>query len=250
MHRRSFMRGLGAFGLCPLCAPALAADAPHRSYEGASGPDHWGELDAADKICGIGTQQSPIDVVAPIPARLPPLVFGWSTTPDTIVNNGHTIRLDFAPGSTLLTSSDRYTLVQFHFHHPAEHLIAGKRSAMELHFVHTNAAGNAAAVGVMMVPGKANAMFHKIVQTMPSAEGPPVKADTGIDPNGLLPGERSYFRYAGSLTIPPCGENIEWSLLRAPIEVAEADIAAFAKLYAMNARPLQKDNRRYVLQSG
>jgi carbonic anhydrase len=121
---------------------------------------------------------------------------------------------------------------------------------MELHFVHTNAAGNAAAVGVMMVPGKANAMFHKIVQTMPSAEGPPVKADTGIDPNGLLPGERSYFRYAGSLTIPPCGENIEWSLLRAPIEVAEADIAAFAKLYAMNARPLQKDNRRYVLQSG
>ena len=250
MHRRSFMRGLGAFGLCPLCAPALAADAAHWSYEGASGPDHWGELDAADKICGIGTQQSPIDVVAPIPARLPPLVFGWSTTPDTIVNNGHTIRLDFAPGSTLVTSSDRYTLVQFHFHHPAEHLIAGKRSAMELHFVHTNAAGNAAAVGVMMVPGKANAMFHKIVQTMPSALLLSVKAYICIFLFVLLPGERSYFRYAGSLTIPPCGENIEWSLLRAPIEVAEADIAAFAKLYAMNARPLQKDNRRYVLQSG
>ena len=244
MHRRSFMRGLGAFGLCPLCTSAFAAEA-HWSYEGATGPDHWGDLDAADRICGVGTQQSPIDIVAPIPARLPALVFGWGTRPDTIVNNGHTIRLDFKPGSTLLTSSDRYTLVQFYFHHPAEHLVAGKRSAMELHFVHTNAA----AVGVMMVPGKANATFHKIVQTMPTAEGPPVKADPAIDPNGLLPNKRDYFRYAGSLTIPPCGENIEWSLLRTPIEVAQDDIAAFAKLYAMNARPLQKDNRRFVLQS-
>ena len=249
MHRRSFMRGLGAFGFCPLCSSAVAAEA-HWSYEGATGPDRWGDLDAADRVCGVGTQQSPIDIVSPIQAKLPPLVFGWGTKPATIVNNGHTIRLDFTPGSTLLTSSDRYNLVQFHFHHPAEHLIAGKQSAMEAHFVHTNAAGNAAAVGVFMVPGKPNATFHKIVQTMPAAEGPSIKADPAIDPNGLLPKKRDYFRYAGSLTIPPCGENIEWSLLRTPVEVAPDDIAAFAKLYAMNARPLQKDNRRYVLQSG
>jgi carbonic anhydrase len=252
MHRRLFMQGIVAIGFCPLCAcaPSFAAEGAHWTYEGATGPDHWGDLDAADQVCGIGSQQSPIDIVAPIPARLPPLVFGWGTRPDTIVNNGHTIRMDFSRGSTLQTGSDRYTLVQFHFHHPAEHLIGGNRSAMEVHFVHTNAAGNAAAVGVLMVPGKPNATFHKIVQTMPATEGPPVKADPAINPNGLLPRRRLYFRYEGSLTIPPCGENIEWSLLRTPIEVAEADIAAFAKIYPMNARPVQKDNRRFVLQSG
>jgi carbonic anhydrase len=249
MHRRSFIRGLGALSLCPLCKSAIAADA-HWSYEGATGPERWGEIDAAARTCGIGTQQSPIDIVTPVQARLPALVFGWGTRPDTIVNNGHTIRVDFTPGSTLQTSSGSYGLVQLHFHHPAEHLIAGKRSAMEVHFVHTNPAGNAAALGVFMVPGKSNATFNKIVQTMPAAEGPPVKADPSIDPNGLLPATRDYFRYEGSLTIPPCGENIEWSLLRTPIEVAQDDIAAFAKLYAMNARPPQKDNRRFVLQSG
>ena len=158
-------------------------------------------------------------------------------------------RLDFPPGSALQTSSGKYTLTQFHFHHPAEHLISGKRSAMELHFVHSNPDRNAAAVGILMVPGKSNATFHKIVQTMPASQGTPVKADPSIDPNGLLPAKRDYFRYEGSLTIPPCDENIEWSILRMPLEVAEEDIAAFAKLYPMNARPVQNDNRRFVLQS-
>jgi carbonic anhydrase len=250
MHRRTLIAGLGALALCPLCARSSLAEGAHWSYEGATGPDHWGDVDAAARVCGIGTQQSPLDIVAPIPAQLKPLVFGWGTRPDTIVNNGHSIQLNFAEGSTLLAGGDRYTLAQFHFHHPGEHLIAGKRFAMELHYVHRNATGGAAAVGVLMVSGKPNATFHRIVQTMPTAEGPPVKADPSIDPNGMLPGKRSYYRYAGSLTTPPCSETVEWFLLRTPIEVAEADIAAFAKVYAMNARPVQKDDRRFVLQSG
>jgi carbonic anhydrase len=139
--------------------------------------------------------------------------------------------------------------VQFHFHRPSEHKIDGKSFPMEVHFVHATASGALGVIGVLMTAGKANAAFSKIVATMPQKAGPPVKADAAIDPGTLLPAGRSYFSYAGSLTTPPCAETVAWMLLTDPIEVADADIAAFGKLYAMNARPAQKLNRRFVLRS-
>jgi carbonic anhydrase len=139
--------------------------------------------------------------------------------------------------------------VQCHFHRPSEHKIDGKSFPMEAHFVHANAAGSLAVVGVLMTTGKANRVFNKVVSTMPDKEGPAVKADAGIDPNGLLPARRSYYRYEGSLTTPPCSETVDWLLLTDPIQVAETDVATFAKLYPLNARPVQKPDRRFVLRS-
>jgi carbonic anhydrase len=251
MHRRGFLKGLSGLALCPICAATgLAAEGPHWSYEGANGPSNWGGLDAASRTCAAGSQQSPIDITSTIRAQLPPLKLAWSNNADTIVNNGHTIQANFAAGNTLTLGKESYRLAQFHFHRPSEHLIGGKSFPMEVHFVHLNDAGAAAVVGVLMTTGRANATFSKFVAAMPAKEGPAVKADHAIDPNGLLPANRSYYRYPGSLTTPPCAEVVEWLLLTTPIAVAEADIAAFAKLYAMNARPVQKANRRDVLRSG
>jgi carbonic anhydrase len=120
---------------------------------------------------------------------------------------------------------------------------------MEIHFVHRNNAGGLGVVGVLVKPGKSNPTFAKIIANMPDAEGPAVKAATGLDPSRLLPRERGYYRYSGSLTTPPCSETVEWMLLKRPIEVAAADIAVFAKIYPMNARPTQKIDRRFVLRS-
>jgi carbonic anhydrase len=250
MNRRHALKALAGLALCPICAQAgLAAGAAHWSYEGESGPDHWGELDAASKVCGAGSQQSPIDIGNAIKAQLPPLKIAWRDHVETIVNNGHTIQLDVVSGSTLSVGQESYALLQFHFHHPSEHTVAGKASPMEVHFVHRNAAGALAVAGVLMTAGSANATFSKIVATMPAHEGPAVKADAAIDPHLLLPSQRGYYRYAGSLTTPPCSEVVNWLLLREPIEVAKADIDAFAKIFPMNARPVQKDNRRFVLMS-
>ena len=250
MNRRHALKALAGLALCPLCASAgFAAEGAHWSYEGATGPSHWGDIDAASKVCSAGSQQSPIDIAASIKAQMSPLRIAWSRKADTIVNNGHTIQLNVAAGSTLKVGKDDYTLLQFHFHHPSEHTIAGKSHPMEVHFVHRNAAGGLAVIGALMTAGKANATFGKIVATMPAHEGAPVKADAAIDPNRLLPTLRGYYRYAGSLTTPPCSEVVNWLVLREPIQVAQADIDAFAKLYPMNARPVQKDNRRFVLSS-
>ncbi len=251
MHRRQVLKALTGLALCPLCASnGFAADAAHWSYEGATGPAKWGEIDAASKVCSIGAQQSPIDIGATVKAQLPALKFAWRKSGDTIVNNGHTIQVNFAEGSALTFGTARYTLLQVHFHRPSEHLIGGKNFPMEAHFVHRHASGGLAVVGVLMATGKPNAVFGKIAATMPAKEGPAVKADAAINPNGLLPARRGYYRYPGSLTTPPCAEVVEWLLLTDPIEVAAADVTSFAKLYPMNARPAQKDNRRYVLRSG
>jgi len=250
MNRRHALKALAGLALCPLCASAgFAANEHHWSYEGATGPSHWGEVDAASKVCSAGSQQSPVDIRGTVKSQLPPLKIVWGKTADTIVNNGHTIQLNFAPGSALNVGNDSFTLLQFHFHRPSEHLIGGKNFPMEVHFVHRNAAGSLAVVGVLMAAGKPNAVFSKIVTTMPAREGPAVKANTAIDPSKLLPAKRNYYRYAGSLTTPPCSEVVDWLLLREPIQVAQADVDAFAKLYPMNARPVQKDNRRFVLSS-
>ena len=88
-----------------------------------------------------------------------------------------------------------------------------------------------------------------MVSTMPEKEGPPVKADAAFNPSVMLPKKLGYYRYPGSLTTPPCAETVEWLLLTTPITVAESDVAGFAKLYPLNARPVQRDNRRYVLMS-
>ena len=244
------MKALAGLALCPLCASTgFAAEEHHWSYEGATGPGHWGEVDDASKVCSAGSQQSPVDIRGAVKSQLPPLKIAWGKTADTIVNNGHTIQLNFAPGSTLNVGNGSYTLLQFHFHRPSEHLIGGKNFPMEVHFVHRNATGSLAVIGVLMAAGRANAAFSKVVATMPAHEGAPIKADAAIDANRLLPARHGYYQYAGSLTTPPCSEVVNWLLLREPIQVAAADIDAFGKLYPMNARPVQKDNRRFVLSS-
>jgi carbonic anhydrase len=248
MNRRDALKAFAGLVLCPLCKPAFAAES--WSYEGNNGPAKWGDVDAASKVCTIGQQQSPIDVVAPVKSQLPPLKLNWVKGADTIVNNGHTIQLNFAEGSTLAVGDAKYKLLQVHFHRPSEHMIAGKSFPMEAHFVHRADSGGLAVVGVLMSTGKANAAFAKVSATMPAREGPPVKADAGFNANEMLPRKLGYYRYPGSLTTPPCAETVEWLLLINPITVAEADVAAFARLYPLNSRPVQRGNRRYVLQSG
>jgi carbonic anhydrase len=250
MQRRQALKLFAGLALCPLCAlTSFASEGHHWSYEGATGPEKWGGLDAADAACSAGGQQSPIDITATIRARQPPLRISWSKRPDTIVNNGHTIQFDFAEGDTFHMGDRRYALKQFHFHHPSEHLVEGKRFAMEVHFVHAGTDG-LVVIAAVMVAGKPNAMFKRIVSTMPGEEGSPVPADPAIHPRGLLPAQRTYYHYEGSLTTPPCSETVDWIVLTQPIEVDEDDIARFAKLYPMNARPAQNRDRRFILSSG
>ena len=197
----------------------------------------------------MGTQQSPINLVQPVASALDPIVVDWTgRLPLDVANNGHTIQVNCPPGSTTTASGRRFELLQFHFHHPSEHLVSGRAFEMEAHFVHRSEDGDLAVLGVFIRPGAQNATLAGVWSVMPQEEGHVIEPAT-IRPADLLPAGRDYFRYAGSLTTPPCTEIVSWFVYRDAIEASSAQIQAFARLFPGNARPIQDRRRRFLLSS-
>jgi len=188
MQRRYFLSGLGALSTCPLCIRRVAAaDHEHWSYSGETGPEHWGELDKVNTACSVGSQQSPLNIIGSVKATLPPIGVSWKAGDGRVVNNGHTIQVNVPSGSGLSRGGSRYELLQYHFHHPSEHLVEGTRFAMEAHFVHHNIENNDLGVlGVLLVPGVVNAAFAQLAAAFPARADTEVIVAT-VDVNGLLP---------------------------------------------------------------
>jgi len=181
------------------------------------GPDHWGELDNDFSACQTGHHQSPIDIRNPKSADLPPIQFAYQGTPLHIVNNGHTIQVNYAPGSFITVGGQQYQLTQFHFHHPSEERINSKRFAMVAHLVHTSPEGGPVVVAVLLDAGAANPTIASLWQHLPTHEGPEQQFDdVQIDATGLLPQDRAYYTFTGSLTTPPCTDGVTWFVLKTP----------------------------------
>jgi carbonic anhydrase len=248
-HRWPLAPGLlaAAFFFSPACHAQWKTP---WTYEQA---DRWSTLDPAYAPCNTGREQSPIDIRNLVPADLPPLAFDYHPGPlRFLINNGYTIRVNYhdAPGTGnfLVTGGTRYHLTQFHFHHPSEESVDGRFYPMVLHLMHESADGKVVGVAVFLRAGRANATVQQLWDHMPSAKGPE-QAVPGVtlSPAGLLPqNTAAYFRYSGSLTAPPCTEGVTWYVLRTPIDVSPAQIAAFARLYPHDVRPLQPLNRRII----
>ena len=153
-------------------------------------------------------------------AKLPELKLAWRNGGGKIVNNGHTIQLNVPAGSTMSLGDDAYELVQFHFHGPSEHLVAGRHSPMEVHFVHKKQSGGLGVVGVLLDSGAPNAAFAAIAAAFPEHEHE-ADAPADADPNGFLPSSLKYWRYEGSLTTPPCTEVVDWIVLTEPVKIAD-----------------------------
>ena len=222
----------------------------HWGYDGPEGPEHWGELAPGNRACSLGFQQSPIDLAKATPAQPGTIGVAYQPTSLRIVNNGHTIQCNTDPGSTANIDGRDFNLLQFHFHHPSEHAMDGKRFDMEAHFVHVGADGTLAVLGVFIEPGAGSNLLAPIWTHMPHAAGPEVKiSGTTISPVDLLPNDRRYFRYLGSLTTPPCSQKVIWSVFRSPVQASSRQVGQFAQMFPMNARPLQPLHRRLLLGS-
>jgi len=231
-------------------APAHAAEAPHWDYEGHGGAAHWAELDPAFKTCSLGKHQSPIDIdtqkVGKAPSA-PPLAVNYTGGPATVVNNGHTIQVNLASPGTITLGGVEYKLLQFHFHTPSEEKIDGRDYPLVAHLVHKSAQGQLAVIALLFELGKENTTLKPVFDLLPPNEGASVPLDAGINPVNLLPADRSHYSFAGSLTTPPCSEEVRWQVLKTPVEFSPAQFASFKKLYAMNARPVQPLNGRKVV---
>ncbi|HEV8617408.1 MAG TPA: carbonic anhydrase [Methylomirabilota bacterium] len=226
---------------------ALAADVKW-GYSGAGAPDKWGELSPQYAACKTGKNQTPIDIKGAVVADdLAPITFDYKPSPLRIIDNGHTIQVNYAPGSSIAVAGRRYELVQFHFHKPAEERVNGKAYDMDAHLVHRDKDRRLAVVGVLLAKGSENPVIRTLWSNLPKTKEKEQVVDAvTIDAGGLLPADRGYYTFAGSLTTPPCSEDVTWFVLKTPVPLSAAQIEQFGTLYKMNARNVQPLNGRVV----
>jgi carbonic anhydrase len=223
--------------------------AQHWGYEGEAGPQNWGKLDPNFGVCASGKNQSPIDLKGFIEADLKALKLDYNAGIVDILNNGHTVQVNYAPGSSLAVDGLRFELKQFHFHAPSENKINGKHLPLEGHLVHADNDGNLAVLAVMFQEGAANTLLAKLWEKMPNKAGEKSALPTGLTVSQLLPKERDYYRFNGSLTTPPCSEGVRWFVIKKPVTASRAQIQQFSKAIGFaNNRPIQSTNARSVLQ--
>jgi carbonic anhydrase len=238
-----------ALSLCGSAAAASGGD-HHWGYAGHGGPAEWSAMSPEFATCKLGRHQSPIDIRAAKTEDLPAIRFDYKAAPLDVVDNGHTIQVNYAPGSWIEVGGARYDLVQFHFHKPSEEKIDGKAHAMVAHLVHKNAEGKLAVVAVLLDGGGSNATIDAIFKHLPAEKEKAVEVPgVSIDASTLLPKDRGYYTFEGSLTTPPCSEDVRWLVLKSPLRIENSEIAAFAKVYPMNARPTQPTNGRPIEQT-
>ena len=219
-------------------------------YGKEHGPQHWGDLKAEFAPCKVGRRQSPVDIQKTEKADLPAIQFDYKPSPLRIVDNGHTIMVTYAAGSSIRVGNARYELKQFHFHRPSEARIHGQSYDMELHLVHADAAGHLAVVAVLLEHGKESPLVRELWKDIPKEkEKEALLEAVQIDVAELLPGDRGYYTFEGSLTTPPCSENVTWFVLKRAVPISADEIAQFSELYPRDARPTQPLNDRVVRET-
>jgi len=214
------------------------------------GPSHWGDLKPEFATCKTGHQQSPIDIRNAQKAQLPAIHFDYKPSPLHIIDNGHTIMVNYLPGSSISVGDKKYVLKQFHFHRPSEEQINGKAFAMNIHLVHADPQGKLAVVAVLLQQGEENPLVSELWKHLPGEKDKEEQLDNvQIDASHLLPSNRSYYTFPGSLTTPPCTEDVKWFVLKNPMTVSAGEIERFSQLYPHNARPAQPMYDRTVQES-
>jgi carbonic anhydrase len=228
----------------PTEAPHPATEPPHWTYEGEEGPAHWGELDPTYALCGAGTHQSPIDVASAQEQDLANIVFHYQPSTENILNNGHTVQVNYDAGSYIELDGVRYDVLQFHYHAPSEHTIHGESFPAELHIVHKNADEILAVVGILLKEGAENSAYEPFLNNLPAEKTDAKDAGVKIDAAALLPSVQTTYRYSGSLTTPPCSEGVNWLLMTTPVEISADQLSKLEGLFEENNRPIQPLNDR------
>lgn len=221
----------------------------HWDYEGVGGPENWARIDPKNTLCAKGERQSPIDIRDGIRVDLEPIKFDYRPSRFRIVDNGHTVQVNVGESRITLTGKT-YELVQFHFHRPSEEKINGQRFDMVAHLVHKADDGQLAVVAVLLQQGVEHPLIQTLWNNLPLEKNLTVEPPSAVvNPADLLPEQRTYYTYMGSLTTPPCTEGVLWLVMKTPVGISDEQIRIFSRLYRNNARPVQPLRDRLIKES-
>lgn len=252
ISRRSLVFGLAA---CPLCAALARGDTPKKwNFESLDGlesdePFVRKELNR-DPTCIPDREQSPVALQKAVKADIQSPTLQWRRQACKIKNDGHTIQAVVGDGNVSRMDGRVFRLKQFHFHAPSEHTIEGKRSDMEVHFVHEGDDKDLMVVGALIRPGRKNEALATIMAAAPTTKQQS-RLSKPFDPTEMLPGGKlkGIFRYEGSLTTDPHTEIVNWIVARVSTEAAKENIDQFKALYPDSARELQPLHGRLILRN-
>ncbi|MFY7939449.1 MAG: carbonic anhydrase [Burkholderiaceae bacterium] len=219
------------------------------SYIGANGPEAWAELKPEYAACGKGERQSPIDVRDGIKVQLDAVQFHYQAPDFRVIDDGRTVRVLVAPGSSMEVMGRRFELKHLQFHRPSEVHVNGKAFDMAVHLVHQDVDGRSAVVAVQLERGSAHSVVQAVWNNLPLEKGVEQVARAPLDLMALLPADQRYITFMGSMTTPPCQEGVLWVVMKQPVGISDYQVAVFSRLYPMNARPLQAVNGRMVKES-
>lgn len=221
----------------------------HWSYEGDTGPEHWGDLSKEFETAKTGREQSPIDIrpADTVEAGLPGITFHYRDEVSVFVNNGHTLQHDEGPGNWMELDGQRFDLKQFHSHTPSEHTIDGRHTAGEMHFVHKGPRGRVVVLATLIVPGRNLPDFRELVDSIPKNKGETGVVGPPVNPLEFIPEDRSYWRYEGSFTTPPCTEDVTWIVFKNPVQADAAILERAREILGRCNRPTQPLHDRRVL---
>ncbi|CAM1342369.1 carbonic anhydrase [Tenacibaculum amylolyticum] len=220
------------------------------SYEGENGTQNWHKT---HQDCG-GDHQSPIDIVTEEAEKAdlgePHPSYKEETMIHNVINNGHSVQFNFEPGDHHIFNDVRYNLKQIHFHEPSEHTINGVRYPMVIHLVHKSEDGQILVFAVMAKEGEGSAPFNFLESYLPIKKGETKKVGKNFNLPSILPKDKGYYYYVGSLTTPPCSEGVNWIVFKNPITVSKEQIEKMHQsLPDHNYRPAQPLNGRKVLMT-
>ncbi|EOY07966.1 Alpha carbonic anhydrase 7 isoform 2 [Theobroma cacao] len=186
------------------------------------GPSQWGDLKKEWVACKNGGLQSPIDMSSlrvKVINKSGELKKRYKPCHAIVKNRGHDISLQWPnyDAGSIKTNGTEYFLQQAHWHSPSEHTINGRRYALELHMVHQckdpNVKNNLAVVGLLYKFGAPDAFLSKLIGNITSMNDHVQERYMGlIDPSLIKMGGKKYYRYMGSLTVPPCTEGVIWTM--------------------------------------
>ena len=252
ISRRSLVFGLAS---CPLCSALSRGDTPKNwNFESVEGLDSdepfvRKELER-ESTCIPDREQSPVALQNAVKADVRSPALEWRRQACKIKNDGHTIQAVVGDGSFSKMDGRVFKLKQFHFHAPSEHTIEGKRTDMEVHFVHKGDDKDLMVVGALVRAGKKNEAFATVMAAAPTTKHQS-RLSESFCPAEMLPGGKlkNIFRYEGSLTTNPHTEIVTWIVARASTEAAKEDIDRFKALYPDSARELQPLHGRLILRN-
>lgn len=219
------------------------------SYSGEGGPDNWSKLKPDYATCATGRLQSPIDIHDGIALDLEPIQFAYRPASFRVSDSGRSLQVAVYGGSISLLGKN-YELIRMQFHRPSEVTVAGKVYDMDAQLVHKAEDGKLAIVVVLLEKGAENPVVQTALNNLPLEKGGDVlPPGQNIDMLRLLPENKRYFTFMGSLTTPPCSEDVLWLVLKQPQQISPEQLAIFQRLYVPNARPLQPGWGRIIKES-